>query len=135
MKQLAFDLQDLISNKVDLDTDFENSILVDVEDMQKLVLSIRDRENKCEEIIKLEEQWQKIIKERDEKEKQIGTLQFLNGKLSMQEIDDIEGAINNLEKNAEKQGFFANITTNFANHQLKKIINKRTRNPRYHLYL
>ncbi len=128
-KQLAFDLQDLISNKVDLDTDFENSILVDVEDMQKLVLSIRDRENKCEEIIKLEEQWQKIIKERDEKEKQIGTLQFLNGKLSMQEVDDIEGAINNLEKNAEKQGFFANITTNFANHQLKKIIKAKNFTP------
>ena len=41
-KQLSFDLQDLISNKVDLDTGFENSILVDVEDMQKLVNSIGD---------------------------------------------------------------------------------------------
>ncbi|MCD7740165.1 MAG: AAA family ATPase, partial [Candidatus Gastranaerophilales bacterium] len=36
-KQLSFDLQDLISNKVDLNTDFEDSILVDVDDMQKLM--------------------------------------------------------------------------------------------------
>ncbi len=128
-KQLSFDLQDLISNKVDLDTDFEGSILVDVEDMQKLVLSIRERENKCEEIIKLEEQWQKIIKERDEQEKQIGSLQFLTGKLTMQEVDDIDGAIKNLEKNAEKQGFFADMTTKFANHQLKKIIQNKDFKP------
>ena len=121
-KQLSFDLQDLISNKVDLDTDFENTILVDVEDMHKLVLAIREKENKCEEIIKLEQQWQEIIKERDAKEKQLGKLQFLTGKLTMQEVDNIDGAIKNLEKNAEKSGFFADVTTKLANHQLKKII-------------
>lgn len=128
-KQLSFDLQDLISNKVDLDTDFENSILVDVEDMQKLVLTIREKENKCEEIIKLEQEWQKIIKERDAKEKQLGTLQYLTSKLTMQEVDNIDGAIKNLEKNAEKQGFFADVTTKFANHQLKKIIQNKDFKP------
>ncbi len=128
-KQLSFDLQDLISNKVDLDTDFENSILVDVEDMQKLVMTIRDKENKCEEIIKLEEQWQKLIKERDEKEKQLGKLEFLTSKLTMQEVDNIENAIKNLEKNTEKQGFFADFTIKFANHQLKKIIQNKDFKP------
>ena len=128
-KQLSFDLQDLISNKVDLDTDFENTILVDVEDMHKLVLAIREKENKCEEIIKLEQQWQEIIKERDSKEKQLGQLQFLTGKLTMQEVDNIDGAIKNLEKNAEKSGFFADVTTKFANHQLKKIIQNKDFKP------
>lgn len=128
-KQLSFDLQDLISNKVDLDTDFENTILVDVEDMHKLVLAIREKENKCEEIIKLEQQWQEIIKERDTKEKQLGQLQFLTGKLTMQEVDNIDGAIKNLEKNAEKSGFFADVTTKFANHQLKKIIQNKDFKP------
>ena len=128
-KQLSFDLEDLISNKVDLDTDFENSILVDVEDMQKLVMTIRDKENKCEEIIKLEEQWHKLIKERDEKEKQLGSLQFLTSKLTMQEVDNIDGAIKNLEKNTEKQGFFADVTIKFANHQLKKIIQNKDFKP------
>ena len=128
-KQLSFDLQDLISNKVDLDTDFENSILVDVDDMRKLIATVKEKENNCEEIIKLEEQWHKVIKERDEKAKQIGELQFLTGKLSMQEVDDIDGAIKNLEKNTEKQGFFADITTKFANHQLKKIIQNNNFKP------
>ena len=128
-KQLSFDLQDLISNKVDLDTDFENTILVDVEDMHKLVLAIREKENKCEEIIKLEQQWQEIIKERDSKEKQLGSLQFLTGKLTMQEVDNIDVAVKNLEKNAEKTGFFADVTTKLANHQLKKIIQNKDFKP------
>ena len=128
-KQLSFDLQDLISNKVDLDTGFENSLLVDVEDMQKLVLSIRDKEDKCEQLIKLENEWHDVIKERDEKEQQLGKLEFLTGKLTMQEVDDIENAINNLEKNFEKKGFFSDITTKFANHQLKKIIQNNSFRP------
>ena len=128
-KQLSFDLQDLISNKVDLDTNFENSLLVDVEDMQKLVMSIREKEDKCERIIKLEKEWHDVIKERDEKEKQLGQLEFLTGKLTLQEVDDIENAVKNLEKNFEKKGFFADITTKFANHQLKKIIQNKNFKP------
>ena len=128
-RQLSFALQDLIANKVDLDTNFEGSILVDVDDMHKLVSTIREKENKCEEIIKLEEQWQKIIKEHDIKEKQLGTLQFLTGKYTMQEIENINNAIINLEKNTEKTGFISNLTTNFANHQLKKIIQNNNFKP------
>ena len=128
-KQLSFDLQDLISNKVDLDTNFENSLLVDVEDMQKLVMSIREKEDRCEQIIKLEREWHDVIKERDEKEKQLGQLEFLTGKLTLQEVDDIENAVKNLEKNFEKKGFFSDITTKFANHQLKKIIQNKNFKP------
>ncbi len=128
-KQLSFDLQDLISNKVDLDTNFENSLLVDVEDMQKLVMSIREKEDKCEQIIKLENEWHNVIKEHDEKEKQLGKLEFLTGKLTLQEVDDIENAVKNLEKNFEKKGFFADITTKYANHKLKKIIQNKTFKP------
>lgn len=128
-KQLSFALQDLISNKVDLDTGFENSILVDVDDMRKLIMTIREKENKCEEIIKLEQQWTQIVKERDLQLSQLGSLQFLNLKLSMQEVDDIEKAVTNLEKNTEKQGFFSNITTTFANNQLKKIIQNKNFKP------
>ncbi|MBQ3642885.1 AAA family ATPase, partial [bacterium] len=128
-RQLSFDLKDLIANKVDLDTGFENSILVDVEDMHKLISSIREMEGKCEEILKLEEEWQKITKERDEKLKTTGELEFLNQKLTMQEVENIDSAISNLEKNTEKQGFLANISTTLANNQLKKIIQNNNFKP------
>ena len=128
-KQLSFDLQDLISNKVDLDTDFENSILVDVDDMRKLLATIKEKENQCEEIIKLEKDWHDLIVQRDEKEKQLGKMQFLTAKLTMQEVDEINNAVNNLEKNTEKQGFFADISTKYANFQLKKIIQNKDFKP------
>ena len=97
--------------------------------MHKLVASIRERENKCEEIIKLEQEWQTIIKEHDEKEKQLGELEFLTGKLTMQEVDEIENAVNNLEKNIEKKGFFSDLTTKYANHKLKTIIQNKNFRP------
>ena len=128
-KQLSFDLQDLISNKVDLDTDFENSLFVDVEDMQKLVNTIREKEDKCEQIIKLEQDWHNTIKEYSEKEKQLGRLDFLSGKLTLQEVDDIENAVNNLEKNMEKNSFISNITTKYANYKLRQIIKNKTFTP------
>ncbi len=128
-KQLSFELQDLISNKVDLDTDFENSILVDVEDMYKLINTIKDKQEKCEEIIKLEQEWQSIILERDEKLKLIGKLEYLNSKLTMQEIDEIASNINNLEKNSEKKGLLSGFSTKFAVFKLKKIIKNNNFKP------
>lgn len=128
-KQLSFALQDLISNKVDLDTGFENSIVADVEDMQKLVHTIKDLEEKCETIIKLEEEWKNLIKQHDDKEKQIGKSEFLSGKYTLSEIENIETAIKNLEKNVEKKGFLSNLTTNWSNYQLKKIIQNKNFKP------
>ncbi|MCD7740164.1 MAG: AAA domain-containing protein, partial [Candidatus Gastranaerophilales bacterium] len=92
---------------------------------------IKEKENNCEEIIKLEHQWQKLIKERDDKEKYIGNMQFLTKKLSTQEIDDIEKAVKNLEKNKEKSGLIANITGKYANYKLKKIIKSKEFKPDY----
>ncbi len=128
-KQLSFALQDLISNKVDLDNGFEDSIIVDVDDMHKLITSIRNLEKKCEDIIKLEEEWTDVIKERDEKSAYIGNLEFLNSKYTLQEIDNIENAIINLEKNARKNGIISDITTKFAGYQLKKLIQSKDFKP------
>ena len=68
-KQLSFQLQDLLSNKVDLDNGYENSMLVDVEDMHNLLDKIKESETKCEKIISLENQWTDILEEKQEKEK------------------------------------------------------------------
>ena len=53
-KQLSFQLQDLIANKIDIDTGYEEAILVDVEDMYALLNAIKELEIKCEKIIELE---------------------------------------------------------------------------------
>lgn len=121
-KQLSFQLQDLISNKVDLDTGFETAILVDVKDMHNLINSIRELENKCEHIIKLEEEWQKVVTERQNCEKAIGSSIFITRKLKNDEVVQVNKIVAQLEKNLEKSNFFADMSSKVNSFNLRRIL-------------
>ena len=121
-KQLSFDLQDLLSNKVDLDTGYENAVLVDVKDMHTLLNSIKELENKCENILVLEEEWQKVVSQKEEAEKQLGSNEYITRKLKLDEISELNSAVQKLENNLEKSGFFSNISSSINSGKVKKIL-------------
>ncbi len=121
-KQLSFQLQDLLSGKVDIDTDFEDSLLVDTKDMKDHLDILSSTEKKCEQIIKLEKDWHDLSLETIESEKALGEPVFIKTQLKKAEIDIISGIIKVLDNNIEKAGFFTNLA-NFASlRQLKKIL-------------
>lgn len=113
-RQLSFDLQDLISNKVDLDHGYENVVLLDVEDMHKLLDKIKDLETRCEKIITLEKEWAQAHQERENKRKELQDSYYIKRKLKKDEIDLLRGLNKKLEKNLEKSNIFVNIS-NFLN--------------------
>lgn len=121
-KQLSFDLQDLLSNKVDLDTGFENAVLVDVRDMHSHLNTIRELENKCEEIIKLEQVWQTTVTERENNEKVIGKPIFITKKLKKDEIIQVDTIVSKLEKNLEKSGFFVDMSNKVNAFNLRRLL-------------
>lgn len=121
-KQLSFQLQDLLSNKVDLDCDYENAIFADIKDMKELLNSIKDLENKSENIIKLEQTWQEIFIQKTEQEKTLGQMQFIQDILKKAEIEQIANLIKTIEKNLEKTGFFASISNYSSRNKLKKLL-------------
>lgn len=124
-KQLSFQLQDLLSNKVDLDSDFDNALFVDVKDMKELLNNIKDLESKCENTIKLEQQWQEISLQKIEQEKALGQSKFIDFEgepLKKAEIDQISDLIKTIEKNLEKTGFFTSISNYTSKNKLKKIL-------------
>lgn len=122
-KQLSFQLQDLLSNKVDLDTDYENTIFAEIKDMKELLNTIKDLESKSESIIKLEQKWQEIFIERTYQEKALGQMQFLTGEvLKKAEIEMVVDLVKTIEKNLEKTGFFASISNYSSKNKLKKIL-------------
>ena len=121
-KQLSYQLQDLLSGKVDIDTDYEDSLLLDVKDMKEHLKTIQEYENRCEQIIKLEKEWHNLSIETTEQEKSLGELQFIKTSLKKSEIDNIFNIIKVLENNIEKVGLLTNIT-NFTNlRQLKRTL-------------
>lgn len=121
-KQLSFQLQDLLSNKVDLDEDVENNVLVDVSDMEDLLESVRELEQKAENIIKMEREWTEISQEVAEKKKASGTPVFIKGKFKRSEINQIKSLSEDLEKNLEKSGFFASLNNYTSINKLKKLL-------------
>ena len=121
-KQLSFQLQDLLSNKVDLDEDLDNNVLVDVSDMEDLLESIRDLEKKAENIIKLEKEWTEVGQEVAEKKKTTGTPQYIRGRLKRSELNQIKILCSELEKNLEKSGFFAGLNNYTGVNKLKKLL-------------
>lgn len=121
-KQLNFQLQDLLNNKVELDKGYDNAILVDVDDMYDLVSTIRDNEKKCEEIINLENDWRAIIEEKEQSTNELGKNQFINKKLKKDELELISNLIKKLEKDMEKSGFFANLFNKLRASKLKKTL-------------
>jgi len=124
-KQLNFELQDLLSNKVDLDTGFENAVLVDVKDMHELVRQINSLEAKAEEIIKLEEQWSEAFEEKKAQEGILGELQFLNLKLGFSEVSQIKKCLAQIDENTEKGGLLSSFKVNAATSTLRKILRQK----------
>lgn len=122
-KQLSFQLQDLIANKVDIDTGYEEAILVDVEDMHELLKAIRELEIKCEKIISLENEWHNIITKKETLEADLGSKEFITKKLKKDEVDEIKKVLGNIEKNLEKSGLFSGISNTLSAMKLKKILN------------
>lgn len=121
-KQLSYQLQDLLSGKVDLDSEFEDSLFASVDDMKNHINILKDAENKCEQIIKLENEWRGLSKEVQIQESSAGEMQFIRTPLKKIEIDAIAAIIKTLEHNMEKTGFFANIANFGGVSQLKKML-------------
>ncbi len=121
-KQLSFQLQDLLSNKVDLDSEYEDTLFAEVKDMKELLNNIKELENKSENIIQLEHRWQELFMQKAEQEKILGQMSFIKESLKKAEIDQIKNIIEVIEKNLEKTGFFASISNYSSKNKLKKLL-------------
>lgn len=121
-KQLSYQLQDLLSGKVDIDSEYEDSLFADVDDMKSHINILKESENKCEKIIKLENDWRNLSAETQMHENSIGDMQFIKTSLKKPELDTISALIKTLEHNMEKTGFLANIANYGAVNTLKKLL-------------
>ena len=121
-RELSMQLQDLLSNKVDLDDGIESSIMCDVSDMEALLKSVNEMERKAEQIIKLENEWNLINEQIKLEEPAHKNHYFIKNNLKGDEIKSIEEIISTLNSNQEKSGFLANFKNVSSIGKLKKIL-------------
>lgn len=123
-KELNIQLQDLLSNKIELDEGFESSILVSIDDMKTLLGRIKDKENNCNEILSLEHKWFTTLEEYNEQKQNLCN-DIISERLSISEIETCRDLLEKINKSFEDKGFFAfinNISSNIAIDKVKNII-------------
>lgn len=123
-KQLSFQLQDLLSNKVDLNSGAENSILMDTPDMKKLLDSISDLENKAEKILSLEKTWTELNAQAGDSDAMLKSFRFIKKPLKREEINDVQNISKALTENIEKSGLFASFKNFTSLKKLNTILGK-----------
>ncbi len=108
-KQLNFKLQELLSNKVDLDSGFESSVFADIDDMKKLVEKQKELEDKCEKIIKLEHEWFKTLKQYEKQQQWINENNLIKIKLDNTQITMVRDILDKIQQTEDKTGLISNL--------------------------
>jgi len=100
-KQLSFQLQDLISNKIDLDSGFESAVLTELDDLKLIVDNKDDVDKKNLAIFGLESEWFSVFQhyEKIEKEERL-----VNNSLSPNDVNRCRKWLNIAENLYEKEG-------------------------------
>ncbi len=123
-KQLSFQLQDLLANKVDLNIKAENSVLVDIPDMKKLLESIKELENKVEKVLSMEKRWTELSLQVGDTKSMFGAMSFIKKTLKRDEINTVESVADTLTQTMEKSGILTSFK-NFASlRKLNSILGK-----------
>ncbi len=124
-KQLNFKLEDLLSNKVDLDSNFNDAILCENEDMKNLIDEITRLESGAQKIIQFEKQYGELENEKKESKEAIGEYTIITTALSIDEINEIKRLLAYLEKieHKFKKSFFDNFFIDIRVKKIKKLLN------------
>ena len=125
-KQLSFRLQDLISNKVDLDTGFEAAVLAEINDLEILEKDKDELKKKCIKILELEREWNQVLEEYKKVWELQGESKLIHKALSKPEIEQSRALLDRIEKTFEKTGFFNFIDLKVSSFLLSKIIDATT---------
>lgn len=116
-KNLNIQLQDLLADKIDLDTDFEESVLADVEDVKHAIKESTALQKKCETILEMEKEWSEAYKkyctQKEGTEKIDMSPQCLN-------FDEYRTLLDKIERSFYKTGFINSAFTAIYKMKVKK---------------
>lgn len=122
-KQLSFQLQDLISNKVDLDYGYEFDVLTDVEDLETLAKNKNELRQKCIKILDLENKWNDALLEYKKVWETQKDNKIIQKALSKPEIEQCRILLDKIESTFDKTGFLNFIYFKLCAYLLNKKLN------------
>ncbi len=103
-KHLSNRLQDLISNKVDLEAGIESAVLTEIEDLEVLTGNQQEFEAKCSKILELENKWYSVFKQYEQIKNSQTESRLINSVLNAQEVHSCRKMLDKIEIVCEKTG-------------------------------
>ncbi len=124
-KMLNFKLEDLLSNKVDLDSGYQDAVMAEPEDMKNLCDEIERLEEGAQKIFSLEKRYSEVNEEQKETKEAIGECEIIKNALSLEEVNQTKKLLKELEKyeNKHKKNIFDKIFESIKLNKIKKILN------------
>ncbi|MBQ7287737.1 MAG: AAA family ATPase, partial [Candidatus Gastranaerophilales bacterium] len=107
-KQLSLELQELLSNKIELNNGFDDNMVADVNDMKDLLKDIKRLEDTALSILSLEKKYTEIFDEYDQIKDTIAGLTLIAEKIKYQQLEEVKKVFSKIEdvENKYKKGFF-----------------------------
>lgn len=119
-KHLSNRLQDLISNKVDLESGIESAVLTEISDLEVIKGNQGDFEKKCGRVLELESQWYTIFKEYERIKSNQIEARLINIPLNAQDIHTCRRLLDKIEVICEKSGVLNDLQLKIINFILNR---------------
>lgn len=123
-KQLNLELQELLSNKINLNEGYDDNLTADIDDMKDLLKDIKRLEDSALSILSLEKKYTEIYEEFESAKDAISALTLLVEKVNYDELEAAKKIFNNIEKIEEKlkKNIFDKIKLFFDYKKIKKLL-------------
>lgn len=124
-RQLNMELQELLSNKIELNSDFDDNMIADVDDMKDLLKDIKRLEDSAMSILALEKKYTLIYDEFESAKDSISDLVLIVDKLKYQQLDEAKKIFSTIEdlENKYKKSIFDKIKLFFDYRKIRKLLN------------
>ncbi len=130
-RQLNNELNELLSNKVDLNCSYDDNLTADVDDMKNLLKDIKRLEDSSLEILALEKKYTEAYDELDLYKDSIENLSLIAKKIKFDQLELSKKILSIIEDIEDKynKNLFDNIKLFFSYRRIKKLLNlKKAKN-------
>ena len=123
-KQLSFELQELLSNKVELNNGFDDNMVADVTDMKDLLKDIKRLEETALSILSLEKKYTEIYDEYETIKDTVADLTLIVDKIKFHQLEEVKKIFSVIEdiENKYKKSIFDKIKLFFDYRKVKKLL-------------
>ena len=124
-RQLSAELNELLSNKIELNSGFDDNMTADTTDMKELLKDVKRLEETALAILSLEKKYTAIFDEYEQIKDTIPELTIITDKIKYHQLEEVKKIFSVIEdiENKYKKGFFDKIKLFFDYRKVKKLLN------------